>query len=68
MPTIACVDGHALGGGLELALSCDIIIGSEASVLGLVETALAIIPGAGGTQNLPRRIGAAKAKELIFTG
>jgi len=66
-PTIACIDGPALGGGLELALSCDMRIASEKSLIGLVETALALLPGAGGTQKLPRIIGAAKAKELIFT-
>lgn len=68
VPSIACIDGYALGGGLELGLSCDMMIASKNSKLGLVETNLAIIPGAGGTQNLSRRIGEAKAKELIFTG
>lgn len=67
IPTIAVIEGAALGGGLELALACDLrICGSEA-VLGLPETSLAIIPGAGGTQRLPRLIGEARAKELIFT-
>jgi len=68
MPTIAAIDGVALGGGLELALACDIRIAHETATLGLPETGLAIIPGAGGTQRLPRIVGLAKAKELIFTG
>jgi methylglutaconyl-CoA hydratase len=67
IPTIAVINGVALGGGLELALCCDFRYASETSVLGLPETSLAIIPGAGGTQRLPRLIGASKAKELIFT-
>lgn len=67
MPTIAALDGVALGGGLELALSCDIRIAADSAKMGLTETKLAIIPGGGGTQNLPRLIGEAKAKELIFT-
>jgi len=66
-PTIAAINGYAFGGGLELALACDIRIASENAVMGLTETSLAIIPGAGGTQRLPRIIGEAKAKELIFT-
>jgi len=65
---IAGVNGVALGGGTELALACDIRIASENATLGLTETRLAIIPGAGGTQRLPRIVGRAKAKELIFTG
>ncbi|CAM9176410.1 unnamed protein product [Ectocarpus fasciculatus] len=68
MPTIAAIEGVALGGGLELAMCCDIRVAGEKALVGLPETALAIIPGAGGTQRLPRLIGAAKAKELIFTG
>jgi enoyl-CoA hydratase/carnithine racemase len=68
MPVIAAVNGVALGGGTELALACDIRIASTAATLGLTETRLAIIPGAGGTQRLPRLIGRGKAKELIFTG
>lgn len=67
-PVVAAIDGFALGGGLELALACDIRIASPRSKMGLTETKLAIIPGAGGTQRLPRIIGQAKAKELIFTG
>lgn len=67
MPVIAAMDGAAFGGGLELALAADLrVAGAEAS-MGLVETSLAIIPGAGGTQRLPRLIGVARAKELIFT-
>lgn len=65
-PTIAAIDGHALGGGLELALACDIRIVNEKAKVGLVETRLAIIPGAGGTQRLARLIGVGKAKEHIF--
>jgi enoyl-CoA hydratase/carnithine racemase len=67
-PVIAAVNGIALGGGTELALACDIRIASMNSTMGLTETRLAIIPGAGGTQRLPRLIGRGKAKELIFTG
>uniref|UniRef100_H3CNS1 AU RNA binding protein/enoyl-CoA hydratase n=1 Tax=Tetraodon nigroviridis TaxID=99883 RepID=H3CNS1_TETNG len=66
MPTIAAIDGSALGGGLEMALSCDIRIASDSAQMGLVETRLAIIPGAGGTQRLPRLINTSLAKELIF--
>ena len=66
MPTIAAVNGAALGGGTELALVCDLRVVSETAKMGLTETSLAIIPGAGGTQRLPRIIGRAKAKELIF--
>ena len=67
-PVIAAVNGIALGGGTELALASDIRIASNRSVMGLPETRLAIIPGGGGTQRLPRIIGTAKARELIFTG
>ena len=66
VPTIAVVEGLAFGGGLELALACDIRITTHTSQLGLTETNLAIFPAAGGTQRLPRLIGEAKAKELIF--
>jgi len=66
VPVIAAIDGAALGGGLELALACDLRIASETSIIGLPETALAIIPGAGGTQRLPRLVGLGKAKELVF--
>lgn len=67
VPTIAAVNGAALGGGTELALACDLRVVVESAKMGLTETSLAIIPGAGGTQRLPRLIGKAKAKELIFT-
>jgi len=68
VPTIAAIDGFALGGGLEFALSADMRIASSSAKMGLTETKLAIIPGAGGTQTISRIIGVAKAKELIFTG
>ena len=67
-PTIAAVDGVAVGGGLEMALGYDMRVASSNAKMGLVETKLAIIPGAGGTQNLARVVGTSKAKELIFTG
>ncbi|MBM7659856.1 enoyl-CoA hydratase/carnithine racemase [Bacillus mesophilus] len=66
-PTIAAINGFAFGGGMELALSCDFRIAAQDSVMGLTETGLAIIPGAGGTQRLPRIIGESKALELILT-
>lgn len=69
MPTIAAIDGPALGGGLELALSVDLrVAGAYATKIGLPETKLGIIPGAGGTQRATRLLGPAKAKDLIFTG
>lgn len=67
-PVIAAINGFTLGGGLELALSCDILIASDKAVLGLPEVNLGLIQGFGGTQRLPRLIGKARAKELIFTG
>ena len=67
-PVIAAVNGIALGGGTELALASDIRIAAINASMGLTETRLAIIPGAGGTQRLPRLVGKGKAKELIFTG
>jgi len=66
-PVIAAINGVALGGGTELALACDLRVMSERAQMGLTETSLGIIPGAGGTQRLPRLIGKGKAKELIFT-
>jgi enoyl-CoA hydratase len=68
MPTIAAIEGNALGGGLELALACDMRVASERARLGLPEVRLAVTPGAGGTQRLPRIIGVGRAKELILTG
>lgn len=68
MPVIAAVNGFALGGGLEMALSCDFILASENAVLGLPEVSLGLIPGFGGTQRLSKIIGRNKAKELIYTG
>jgi enoyl-CoA hydratase/carnithine racemase len=67
-PAIAAVNGVALGGGTELAMACDIRIASATATMGQTETRLAIIPGAGGTQRLPRLVGKGMAKELIFTG
>ncbi|HDI60622.1 MAG TPA: enoyl-CoA hydratase/isomerase family protein [Desulfobacteraceae bacterium] len=68
IPVIAAVNGFALGGGTEMALACDFIYASEKARFGLPEITLGIIPGFGGTQRLPRLIGANAAKELIFTG
>ena len=68
IPTIAAVGGFALGGGCELALSCDMIVADEKAKFGQPEVSLGITPGFSGTQRLPRRIGTAKAKEMIFTG
>jgi enoyl-CoA hydratase/carnithine racemase len=67
MPTVAAVHGFALGGGFELALSCDLIVADSTAVVGLPEVSVGVIPGGGGTQLLPRRVGAARAAELIFT-
>src|SRR3954454_11703427 len=68
MPTIAAVHGFALGGGVELALACDLIVADPTAVVGLPEVTVGVIPGGGGTQLLPRRVGAARSADLIFTG
>lgn len=66
--TVAAINGYALGGGCELALACDLRVCADNSRLGQPEIQLGVIPGAGGTQRLPRLIGAGRAKELIYTG
>ena len=68
VPVVAAVEGHALGGGLELALACDLIVASSDAVLGLPETNLGVIPGLGGTIRLPRRVGLGRARELVYSG
>lgn len=68
VPTMAAVNGFALGGGCELALACDLILAGEKAKFGQPEVSLGITPGFSGTQRLPRRVGIGKAKELIFTG
>jgi enoyl-CoA hydratase len=68
IPTLAAVNGFALGGGCELALACDLVYAADNAKLGLPEVGLGVIPGFGGTQRLVRRLGRARAKELIFTG
>jgi enoyl-CoA hydratase len=67
-PTIAAVNGYALGGGFEVALSCDIIVASERARFGLPEVKLGLLPGGGGTQRLSRAIGTRATKELVMTG
>lgn len=68
VPAVAAVHGFALGGGLELALSCDLVVADETAVLGLPEVTVGVIPGGGGTQLLTRRLGASRAADLVFTG
>lgn len=68
VPVVAAVEGHAHGGGLELALMCDFIIASEASVFSLPEVKRGILPGGGGVQNLVRAVGMRQAKQLLYTG
>lgn len=67
-PTIAAVEGFAMGGGCEIALSCDLIVATTAATFALPEVTRGIIPGIGGTQLLPRLVGRARAKELLYTG
>lgn len=67
-PVVAAVNGFALGGGLELALACDVVVAAEGAKLGLPETTLGVVPGFGGTQTLPRRVGPGQAKRLLVTG
>ena len=67
MPTVAAVDGYALGGGCELALSCDLVVAGPAAVFGLPEVGVGLVPGGGGTQLLSRRIGSGRAADLLFT-
>jgi enoyl-CoA hydratase/carnithine racemase len=68
VPFVAAIDGYAFGGGLEIALACDIRAVGSGAAMGLTETRLAIVPGAGGTQRLPRLVGVGRAKELILSG
>lgn len=67
-PTVAVINGFAFGGGTEMALACDLRVAASHATLGLTEVTLAIIPGAGGTQRLPRLIGKSRAKDLVLTG
>src|SRR4051794_19717606 len=67
VPVVAAVAGHALGGGLELALLSDLIVADATAVVGLPEVSVGVIPGLGGTQLLPRRVGVARAAELVYT-
>jgi enoyl-CoA hydratase/carnithine racemase len=68
LPVIAAVNGHAVGGGLELALCCDFIFASQQARFALTEVTLGIMPGGGGTQNLPRAVGERRAKQIVLTG
>ena len=68
VPTIAAIEGHCLGGGLELALACDLRVASAVSRLGLPEVKLGVFPGGGGTERLPRLVGESRAREMIYTG
>ena len=68
LPIIAAVNGHAYAGGLEMALSCDFVYASDQARFALTEVTLGIMPGAGGTQNLPRAVGERRAKEILMTG
>jgi len=68
LPVLAAVNGHAYAGGLEMALACDFVYASESARFALTEVTLGIMPGAGGTQNLPRAVGERRAKEVILTG
>ena len=67
VPVVAAVDGFALGGGFEIALSCDLIVCGDGAVVGLPEVSVGVIPGGGGTQLLPRRVGWSRAARMIFT-
>lgn len=67
-PTVAALEGYALGGGFELAMTCDFRVASSTVKVGQPEVLLGVIPGAGGTQRLPRLVGVSKAKELVFSG
>jgi enoyl-CoA hydratase len=67
-PVVAAVGGYCLGGGLELALACDFIVASETAQFGQPEINLGVLPGFGGTQRLPRRVGVARARELVYLG
>ena len=67
VPAIAAVDGFALGGGLEIALSCDLVVAGESAVVGCPRVSVGVIPGGGGTQLLTRRVGWSRAADLIFT-
>lgn len=67
VPVVAAVEGYALGGGFELALSCDLIVAGDTAVVGLPEVSVGVIPGGGGTQLLTRRVGWSRAASLIFT-